>query len=217
MKTIKMMVFDLDGTLISSIDDLTASVNHALTALGFSPLGKDKVRTFVGDGTLMTMRRALKAVGHNEDELALKAYKLFEEHHTVHCLDQTRLYPGVEEIFQHFQKKVLVVSTNKPHGFARQILEGLGVARYLADIMGDGNSLRLKPDPWALIYLMEKHGIEPAYTVMVGDGGNDIQCARKAGTLCCAVGHGNTEPSVLLKMKPDFFCRSLPELKNIFE
>jgi len=216
MKAIEMMVFDLDGTLVRSLDDLTASVNHTLGSFGLPPLRPEMVRTFVGDGTLMLIRRSLKAVGQEDGELEMQAYKRFKEYYTAHCLDKTCLYPGVEETLEHFRGKVLAVSTNKPHGFARQILEGLGAAQLFADIMGDGNSPHLKPHPWALQYLMEKHRVEPSRTVMVGDGPNDILCARNAGTLCCAVGYGTTDAAVLRGMKPDFFCETFSELKSLF-
>jgi len=217
MKFVEMMVFDLDGTLIRSLDDLTASVNHALTVLGFPSIEASRVKTFVGDGTLMTVRRAMKSVGQEDGDLVMRAYELFKKHHTVHCLDNTCLYPGVEETLKHFQGKILAVSTNKPHGFARQILQSLGLTHYFADIMGDGNSPHLKPHPWVLEYLLEKHKVRPENTVMVGDGSNDILCARNAGTLCCAVGYGTTEPAVLRDMGPDFFCETFPEIKSLFE
>jgi phosphoglycolate phosphatase len=217
MKAIEMMVFDLDGTLIRSLDDLAASVNHALAVLGLSPLQAGIVATFVGDGTLMTVQRALNSAGQENMDLLMRAYNIFKEYYTAHCLDNTRLYPGVEETLRHFQGKALAVSTNKPHIFARQILEGLGVAHFFADIMGDGNSPHLKPHPWALESLMEKHRVKPEKTVMVGDGRNDILCARNAGTLCCAVGYGTTEPAVLREMKPDFFCETFTELTNLFK
>lgn len=218
MYRVKLMAFDLDGTLVESIHDLQDSVNYVLARFGLKPLREEEVRGFVGDGVRMLVARSLRAAGVETDfKLVDEALDIFRSHYLEHCLDTTALFPEVAETLEHFKNKILAVVTNKPALFARRILEGLGVAHYFSDILGDGNSNELKPDPWSLVFLLEKHDILPSEAVMVGDGKNDISAARRAGYKSCAVTYGNTKREILEELKPDFICDSFADLKKIFE
>jgi phosphoglycolate phosphatase len=180
----RLAVFDLDGTLVDSLDDLHASVNHALLALGLAPRSLAEVRGFVGEGARRLLERA---VAPRQDllEAALAAWR---EHYEVHLLDRTRAYPGVEAALAG-ARRTLAVLTNKPAPMARRILEGLGLAPRFAAILGGGDAPR-KPDPAGLRTLMARAGATAGETVLVGDSRVDVETGRNAGVTVVAVTWG---------------------------
>lgn len=180
----RLAVFDLDGTLVDSLGDLHASVNHALAAVGLPPRGLDEVRGFVGEGARMLLTRAVGPRGDLLDP-ALAAWRA---HYDVHCLDRTRPYPGIEALLAG-AGRMLAVHTNKPGAMARKILAGLGLLpRFLAVVGGD--EAPRKPDPAGLLGIMARAGAAPAETVFVGDSRHDLATARAAGVPCVLVTWG---------------------------
>jgi phosphoglycolate phosphatase len=221
---LKLLVFDLDGTLIDSAQDLCNSVNAALAECGLSHLPDPLIASFVGNGAPMLMRRSLALAGSttpervNEEQLA-RAYDFFLKYYREHKLDFTYAYEGVLEALKALHDlrfapggspRAMAVLTNKPVRPARGICEGLGLAGYFIHIYGGDSFAAKKPDPMGLRRLMEETGARPDETVMIGDSNVDVQTARNAGAwaLGCAFGFG---PQNLMDTPPDVLVDSASE------
>jgi phosphoglycolate phosphatase len=183
---IRLIVFDLDGTLIDSRTDLTNSINAMLAAFGRQPLPEEIIATYIGDGATMLVRRAL---GDPENEpLVGDALKHFLAHYREHKLDHTYVYPGVFESLDALRTlpdgspRQLAVLTNKPVRASVEICEGLGLAPYMFRIYGGNSFASKKPDPEGLNALIREATVSPSETVMIGDSSVDILTARRAGT-----------------------------------
>jgi len=213
MHPVELIIFDLDGTLIDSKDDIASCVNHTLKDLGL-PMKEPKViYGYVGDG----VRRLLQqAVGEGNQEQFKKAMKIFRGHYLAHLLDTTRFYPGVEEVLDHFKSKKKAVVTNKPIEYTEKIMDGLKAREQFDLILGGDGMNNLKPHPEMLHKVLEEMEVRRDRSVMVGDGINDILAARAAGIRICAVGYGLGDSERLKKGEPDFFCEQIEELKDLF-
>lgn len=187
----RLAVFDLDGTLVDSVDDLAASVNHALAAVGLPPRTRAEVEGFVGEGARRLVERA---VGGRAElvEPALAAWHL---HYEAHCLDRTRVYPGVDAALARAARR-LAVLTNKPGPLARKILAGLGLLDRFAEVVGGGEAPR-KPDPAGLLGLVARAGAAPGDAVLIGDSVVDVETGRAAGVPVVAVAWGFVRPEAL--------------------
>lgn len=213
MKKVDLLVFDLDGTLVDSVDDLAASVNHALSTLGLPSWDRDAIRSFVGDGVKALVQRALGDAVEQYD----KAMALFAAYYADHLLDRTALYPDVLTVLDHFEAKKKVIVTNKLERFTLQITRGLGIAGRFAEIIGEDTTPFKKPDPRLLERVMEKWGAPRERTVVIGDGVNDILLAKNAGALSCAFLNGITQRGQLLSLDPDMTCETLAALPTLLE
>ncbi len=180
----RLAVLDLDGTLVDSLDDLHASVNHALAEVGLPPRSREEVHGYVGEGARVLLGRAVAPHEHLLDR-ALAAWR---PHYEAHCLDRTRPYPGIAALLAG-AGRVLAVQTNKPGPLARKILDGLGLLPRLAHVIG-GEEVPRKPDPTGVRELMVRAGATPGETVFVGDSRIDLRTARAAGVAFVAVTWG---------------------------
>jgi phosphoglycolate phosphatase len=177
-------ILDLDGTLVDTLDDLAASVNHALGAVGLPPRPLAEIRTFVGEGARRLVERAVGPHGH----LAEPALAAWWSHYEAHCLDRTRPYPGIASLLAG-AGRALAVHTNKPGALARTILGGLGLLERLAMVVG-GDEAPRKPDPTGTLEILARLGCAPGDAVMVGDSRVDLATARAAGIPFVAVTWG---------------------------
>ena len=209
----RLVVFDLDGTLIDSSRDLAAAVNRALrrAAPGAPALPEDVVRTFIGSGARVLIARSVAEAGlaqSVDDVLAL-----FLEEYRRGLLDATRLYPGTEDALSRLRDRRLAVLTNKPGDMSRVILEGLGVKGRFFRIYGAGDVEARKPDPAGLRRIAEEAGVDVEEAVMVGDSGIDVRTGRAAGALTAGVTYGFDVDS-FRDDPPDILVRSLTELAD---
>lgn len=224
VERLKLLVFDLDGTLIDSAQDLCNSVNAALQHFDHEPLPDPAIASFVGNGAPMLMRRSL-ALASNltpdavSEDLFNNAYAFFLQYYREHKLDFTYAYSGVLEALKALQElhdqpggpgRAMAVLTNKPVRPARGICEGLGLAGYFLHIYGGDSFPAKKPDPMGLRSLMKETDASPEQTVMIGDSAVDMQTARNAGAwaLGCAFGFG---PENLMDVQPDVVVDSAAE------
>jgi phosphoglycolate phosphatase len=225
VESLKLLVFDLDGTLIDSAQDLCNSVNATLVQFERQPLPDQVIAGFVGNGAPMLMRRSLafeSAIPPEEvaEDLLTPAYAFFLDYYRAHKLEFTYAYAGVLEALDALRTvhdlpgtpaRVMAVLTNKPVRPARGICEGLGIAPYFLHIYGGDSFPAKKPDPMGLRSLMEETGTRPEETVMIGDSKVDVQTARNTGvwSLGCAFGFGpqnlmDTPPDVLVDTAADW-------------
>jgi phosphoglycolate phosphatase len=185
----RLIVFDLDGTLVDSRRDLADSMNRLLEASGARPLEETAIGAMVGDGAAMLVARAFGAAGLAAPPDALPR---FLEIYQTRLLCHTRAYPGMARVLAELgTHATLAVLTNKPLGATRSILAGLDLARYFGDavIGGDGPFPR-KPDPAGLRHLIARAGVEPAATLMVGDSLVDWKTEHAAATAVCLARYG---------------------------
>jgi phosphoglycolate phosphatase len=180
----RLAILDLDGTLIDSVDDLAASVNHALRSTGLPERSVAEIRSFVGEGARVLLERS---VAPHADRLE-PALAAWASHYEAHCLDATRLYPGVAGVLAG-AGRALAVHTNKPGALARKILAGLGVLDRFALVIGGDDAPR-KPDPAGVHRIRAEIGAEPWQTVFVGDSLVDVATARAAGVAVVGVAWG---------------------------
>jgi len=213
VESVKLLVFDLDGTLIDSAQDLCNSVNATLTQFGRSTLPDTAVAGYIGNGALLLVRRAFAADdGLEPDEETLaKAYAFFLDYYREHKLDYTYAYDGVLEALAALRTvreqpdappRAMAVLTNKPVRPAQAICEALGLAPYFLNIYGGNSFTTKKPDPEGLLALMKEANARPEETVMIGDSHVDVQTARNAGAWCIGCTFG-LAPGSLEVVPPD--------------
>jgi len=190
--SLRLLVFDLDGTLIDSQHDLAASLNATLQGIGRPALPLEQVAGFVGDGAPALVARALAATGGNpEAHLQTDTLASFLRHYEAHKLDRTMLFPGVAEALPRLAARCrLAVLTNKPVAISRAILAGLGIETTFAAIYGGNSFSTCKPDPLGLQRLLEEAPAAPGEALMVGDTWVDIATGKNAGTWTCGVSYG---------------------------
>jgi phosphoglycolate phosphatase len=214
VEQLKLLVFDLDGTLIDSAQDLCNSVNATLEHFGHPALQDTQIAAFIGDGALMLVRRAFAVAygGPVDDEFLQTGYRFFLDYYRAHKLDFTYAYEGVLESLEalralHDQPRAMAVLTNKPVRPAQDICAALGLAPYFLHIYGGNSFATKKPDPEGLNALMAAAGAAPGQTVLIGDSHVDVQTARNAGAWSVGCTFG-LSPESLATTQPDILVDS---------
>ncbi|RMH06020.1 MAG: HAD family hydrolase [Nitrospirae bacterium] len=208
-----LLIFDFDGTLIDSKYDIATSVNLTLRDLGLPTRPQEEIFSFVGDGVKRLLRLA---VGEDHLDRYETALKIFREHYLAHCLDTTRLYPGIEQVFAQLGDVRKAIATNKSLEYTLRIVEGLGVREWFAAIESPEESSELKPDPGMILRVLATLQVPPERTVLVGDSTNDVRAAQAAGIRSCAVGYGYGKPEKMLALAPDYYCQTPEDLLRLF-
>jgi phosphoglycolate phosphatase len=214
LKKIKLVVFDLDGTLIDSELDLATSVNAMLRHFGRKELPLEVIATYIGDGAPMLIRRALGDPAHAT--FLQEALNFFLLYYRDHKLDNTRAYEGIGEALKRVatldgHPRTMAVLTNKPVRASRDILAGLGLSQFFFQTYGGNSFETKKPDPLGANTLMREAAAQPEETVMVGDSGVDILTARNAGLWSIGVTYGFA-PQTLDQVPPDVLVDTPAEL-----
>ena len=208
-----LLIFDLDGTLIDSKEDLVNSVNAMLAWKHRDPLPHHVVASYIGNGAPMLVKRALPDL--NEDD-HLAALQFFLDYYREHMLDATVLYPGVREALDrlHRESIPLAVLTNKPVRFSAQLITGLGLAGHFFQIYGGNSFEEKKPHPIGIERLIVESGADRERTVMVGDSAVDVLPARAASVKACGVSWG-FQPETFATVPPDFIVDDLRALAEM--
>jgi phosphoglycolate phosphatase len=213
MKPIGLLIFDLDGTLVNTLEDIAASVNHALAQVGTGPISRDAVRQYVGDGTEALMKRSLGGRRERLDE----AVDLYKEHHRRNLVVHSSLYPSVKKTLEHFKSLPMAIISNKTMEFVGPLLDRLAIRHYFTLVIGADSGLPLKPAPDAVQKIMTEFKVPRERTVIVGDGTTDVYAGRAAGVITCSVTYGFRSEGELRTAGPEFMIHDLSELMNLFK
>jgi phosphoglycolate phosphatase len=185
----RLIVFDLDGTLIDSLSDLRVAVNRVVSESGGRALSSEEVAGMVGEGARLLVERAVAASGAAADPG--EALPRFLEIYDSLLPGDTRPYPGIPEVLDEAARVArLAVLTNKPTEATGKILRALGLAPRFAEIIGGDGPFRRKPHPDGLLHLVASANVAATDTVLVGDSSVDVQTAHNAGTRVCVARYG---------------------------
>lgn len=216
------LLFDLDGTLVDSSPDLWRAMNHVLEQRGYPLLEHDEVRHLVGDGARFLLARGFGGVkatppAPGADPAFETAVALFLEFYGEHLTDHSRPYPGVMETLEQLRREgyKLAVVTNKPEHLSIKMLNNLGMMELFGAVVGGDTLPRRKPDPDPLLLAMDRLGVNPAGTVMVGDSKNDVLGARHAGCPVVAVTFGYCQGREVAALNPDRMVDRFSDLADL--
>ncbi len=191
------IIFDLDGTLVDSLPDITAAANYTLQQLHLPPVQREQVRQMIGDGIRKLLERAI-AVHHPPTvEEVERAFRIYIAYYEEHCTDTSYVYPGVPELLEQLPTRRLAVLSNKGEHFTRKILTEFGLAPYFQLILG-GDSLPVKkPHPGGIEFVLNTFGVTPDRAMMVGDSTHDLEAGKAAGVITVAALYGYRDAHVL--------------------
>lgn len=209
---IKAVIFDLDGTLADTFDDLTTTVNIMRCRRGMGALTVEEVKRCVGRGARMLLQGTLGIMDRDQIERALEE---FDEIYSLHLVEKTNLYNGVYECINTlYEKKVkMAVLSNKPLRHTRKILEFFRINMFFDGIFGGDSFSKMKPDPAPVLEVIRYLGEEPSNTMMVGDSSPDLLAGRSVGTKVCLVTYGIYEKD----LNPDYWIDDIRDVIRIIE
>ncbi|MGB9082516.1 MAG: HAD-IA family hydrolase [Desulfuromonadaceae bacterium] len=191
---IRAALFDLDGTLVDSLEDLTDAVNHIRNAFSHPPLTAAAVRRKVGKGARHLVQQVLPDASEADVDRALE---LFLEFNRQHIADKSRLFPGIREILHELAARDIrmAVISNKNEALSALLLENLGIRDLFASVTGGDTYRERKPSPLPLLNVADRLGVSLNECVMVGDSINDILAGQQAdiASIGCTWGYGNRE------------------------
>ena len=203
----RLIIFDLDGTLADTQEDLAGAVNATRAWVGLPPLDLSGIRAALGEGAKVLIERTVPFEGPVEEPL-----RYFIGWYGTHYAERTRLYPGVVEVLEATRDRLRAVVTNKPERISRKILQALGVAEHFVEVIGGDTLPVRKPDPAAVLALLRRHAVPPGEVLVVGDSPVDIATARAAGVKVAVVDSGYADPVALKAAGANFL---FPDLAGV--
>ena len=218
----KVILFDLDGTLIDSAPDLALAVNHMLEALNRDTFSQDTIRYWVGNGAQVLVKRALSGeseIDENLDPLVFeKALDIFLTFYAQNLAVTTVTYPNVPTTLQSLKEMGyrLAIVTNKPFDFVAPILEGLKLTELFELHLGGDSLPQKKPDPVPLLHVCDKLGATVEECVMVGDSKNDILAANAAKMQSIGVTYGYNYGEGIDVYRPDVVVDDFADILKTF-
>ncbi|NOH96553.1 phosphoglycolate phosphatase [Vibrio sp. 99-70-13A1] len=221
LSSIKLIAFDLDGTLLDSVPDLAVAADQACQELGFSAVSEEEVRDYVGNGADVligrSLSRSITVSSELEPELLKKARILFDDFYERSGHKLSHLYPSVKETLAELNKAgfTMALVTNKPSKFVPDVLAQHGIDKYFVDVLGGDSFPEKKPNPVALNWLLEKHGVKPEEMLMVGDSSNDIKAAKNAGCHSFGLTYGYNHGEPISASNPDYVADNIAQLLDV--
>ncbi|MGO9014313.1 MAG: HAD family hydrolase [Dissulfurispiraceae bacterium] len=209
--SLKLIIFDLDGTLIDSSIDIANAINYAVEPYGVKPLMVQEVISLVGEGISRLMEKIIAKEGIEAERDFLT--ERFVYYYSAHLIDNTPVYPGVRETLSQLGAFRKAVISNKRESLSVKILEQLGLSEYMDVIVGSDTLNERKPSPLPICHVLSTLGILPDAAIIVGDSNYDIEAGKSAGIKTVAVTYGY-RPLELLQ-EADFIINSMPELTDV--
>lgn len=221
LKRPRMVLLDLDGTLIDSVPDLAYCVDEMMVRLGLPRRGEASVRRWVGNGVERLVQRALSGdlEGRADPTLYARALPLFMNLYAENTAGRSRVYPGVREGLDYLKGAGLHLAcvTNKAEQFTLPLLTELGLRGYFELVVSGDTTPKKKPDPLPLLYAAERFSADARECLMVGDSQSDVKAARAAGFDIVCVSYGYNHGEDIRDYAPDAVIDSLEELKLLLE
>ena len=211
MQRYELILYDLDGTLIDSFEGIARSLNGALEQCGLPTHSLERVKSFVGDGVEMLVRRAL---GEGAMDQFDRALRLMTERYLAHPAAGVEIYPGVVKTLREVGRRGIrqAIVTNKPHEVARACCGELGLASLVDGIEGAREDAPLKPDPRVARRLMNEFNVAPERCAVIGDGVADIELARATGATALGCAWGTQTRKQMVRLGPDRIFDSIEDL-----
>ena len=210
----KLLIFDLDGTLIDTRQDLANSINHALKECNVRTLQEEKIFSFTGNGIDYLIDRCVPKA--DSDKLP-EIREAFVKHYEKNLVVESTVLEGVTEVLNYFSDKTLCILSNKPEKYCRMILEAFKLDGYFKEIVGGDTFGVMKPEKTAVKKLYKKYKVLQEETILVGDGPQDINAAKNAGIKMAAVTYGYHSENRLKKENPDLLLDTLTALMNYID
>lgn len=220
-KRIKLIAFDLDGTLLDSVPDLAVAADQAVQALGFPSVTEEQVRDYVGNGADIligrSLSRSLTVSPDLDPQLHAKARVLFDDYYQQGRHKLSHLYPAVKETLVELHRAgfTMALVTNKPSKFVPEVLAQHNIGQYFVDVIGGDTFPERKPNPIALNWLLEKHNCQPEEMLMVGDSSNDIKAAKNAGCYSFGLTYGYNHGEPISDSEPDYVADTIADLVDV--
>jgi 2-phosphoglycolate phosphatase len=209
-----LVIFDLDGTLLDSLRDLTESLNHALGQCGLHPVSYEQTKIWVGKGLALFLEKALG--DRYSDALFEEIKNKFLEHYAKNYFHHTHLYDGIQQLLATLDSSYkMAVCSNKHTQFIAPVLDYFQIKDYFPIFLGGDNPYGRKPEPEGIYKIIEYHNSRPEKTILVGDMQVDVLTAQSSGTASCAVLWGYGSEQELRTLKPDYVISSPGELIKI--
>ena len=208
----ELIIFDLDGTLCDTFDDIYLSLKYTLELFDISVPSQNEVKSFIGDGLAMLVERTLNYT--NQLHLKEDIMQYFLQYYKIHCSDSTLLFSGIEIVLNEFKKNNInmAVVSNKAEHLVKIILEELSLSYYFKYMFGGDSFEYKKPNPMPLNFIIDNLSADKDNTLMVGDSDNDILAGQNAGIKTCFCSFGYSE---LKKSQADYTVDSPIELLDI--
>lgn len=221
MQAIKLIAFDLDGTLLDSVPDLAIAADQAVRELGYPSVSEAQVRDYVGNGADVLIARCLsQSLDITPDlspSLRQQARTLFDTYYAQTGHRLSHLYPNVKQTLSQLHQAgfILALVTNKPSQFVPDVLAQHGLTEWFSDVIGGDTFSQKKPDPMALNWLLNKYQLSPEQMLMVGDSKNDILAAHNAGCASFGLTYGYNHGEPIANVNPDVVADDIAQLLDV--
>jgi phosphoglycolate phosphatase len=183
----RLILYDLDGTLVDTREDILSSVRHMLASMGRPPMPDAAIAGYVGHGLPYLIGQVL---GTDDQAAVAEGLRRYREHYAQHMLDHTRLYPDAQVVLEFFAPRPQAVVTNKTERSSRVLLDALRVDRHFQAVIGGDSGFPYKPDPAGVRSLLARFGVAPRDALFIGDSVVDLDTGRNAGVPTVIVLHG---------------------------
>ena len=219
MKMYKCCIFDLDGTLLDTLEGIAYTTNLTLEAFGFAPIETEHYKVLVGDGAGKLIERVLEESGDTEHKLYDEMLELYHKNFALHCMYKLRPYDGIPELLAFLKENgiKIAVFSNKPHPRTLDNIFGIFGEGYFDHVQGQKPDVERKPSPEGVYQVMEALGVEKADCLYVGDTNTDMMTGRNAGLDTAGVTWGFRCEEELRSYDPAYIVHHPSEIQDIIK
>lgn len=214
----KLIGFDLDGTLINTLPDLSLTINAMFADYGLPQVPPEKVLTWIGKGGGIFFKNAIAHTGKTFPEAQLAEMRTsFDKYYSTYVSEKSELYPNVKQTLETLKAQgyILVVITNKPTKLVKPVLSAFDIYALFDETLGGQSVPKIKPDPYPILYICEKFNIQPSEMLFVGDSENDVIAAKAAGCEVVGLTYGYNYNIPISESEPDYLCDDFAEVLDI--